>query len=459
MLSEEERFVVLCSLEWIRFYSGLPGHGIPSQILAQVAERCISKPNGVQAGYFCDEETLEELCGCLIKVSPEKVSGKPSFEVLRVNFAHYTVREYVDAGGLLRDSAGQLATPERTMMQLPLKIVLEEALQLNHNMAGLQKMASTDSNTLLETMFADFNIFCTISALHALRYKASEIAQEGHLFRLAFGLFDPSSACFGSLCTVAHNVEDASNTFSNCEAFGQFWNVEFMKAGSPSAMQLLYLLTWIECHETALPLIKRFVEMYGIRQLTHERLRFQTYILLNQSADIHVVDGSIIEAAAQGISTVMSAFEQLLDLVEDLPDPSKLLCLYIGGASCRSNYRVLTRLLECGADSNFRNQRVTSLQIAVSRCSFVGVSTLLTAGADPNGAGNAVESPWEEQSVMSQFNHFLGASPLYIHRRGERLPSDTEVDEGEDSGDIEAILVEYGAKSFLRPESALILRN
>lgn len=449
-----------CLFEWIRFYSDIHGHGIPCQILTQIAARCTSKPNGFESGYFYDEETIKELCGCLIKVSPELVYINPEFTTLTVDFAHYTVREYVDAGGLSRDPAGRLPTPEKTLMQQPWKVVFEEANRLNLNTAGMQKIASADPNSLLEAMFADFNISCTLHALRALHEKASDIAQESHLSRLAFGLFDPSGACFGSLCTFVKQIEDVLTEFTARFAYGGFWDVVFMKIGSPSAMQFVYLFSWVSTN-VAFPLLKRFVEIFGIRPLTQERLRFQEK---EERVDFAVTDGSIIEAAAQGFFfTRTDAFEQLLDLAKGSFDPSKVLRLYIGG-SCYfwddrvSDAHVLTKLLECRANPNTQNQRVTSLQIAVSRHALSGVRTLLMAGADPNEAGSTAESPWEEHSVMAEYNQLFGASPLYICRTFERLGS-AERGRWDDPKHIEATLVEHGAKSFLRPESALILRS
>ena len=459
-LPKEQRYVLRCLLDWIRFYSGLYEHGIPCQLLVQVAERCTSTSNAFRLGYFYDEEIIRELCGCLIKISPTEVLDDPPFTILTVGFAHYTVREYIDAGGHSRDSAGKLATPEGASLQQPLRMVFEEALLVNVNTAALQNMASPDPNSLREAMFADFNISCTVTALYALQGCASEIAKEKHLFRLACGLLDPLSPSFGPLCLLASRIEDRFRYFSKNGMHGQIWKVMFIKGGSPSAMQLIYLLTWVGCDDSTFPLIKRFVEMSGIWQLTQERLRFQTNALLDISFDLcYVMDGSIIEAAAQGLFTDMGAFAQLLDLVGDLPDPSRVLYLYIGGARYGLDNKVLTKLLERGADPNYRKQRVTSLQIAVSRVTFFGVEALLTAGADPNGAGNAAESPWEEKSLMNQFNQFFGASPLYMCRNHVDLESDMGIWDGGGFDDIEAILVEYGAKSFLRPESALILRT
>lgn len=467
MLSEGERLVVHYLLQWIHLYPELHGDPIPSQILVQAAEKCPSTSDAFRLGYFYDEDTIKELCGCVIKMAPEDGYGRDSKGrqhdyVNCVSFAHYTVREYVDSGGLLRDQVAKLATPKRVLAQQPLKVVFEEAHRLHLNSAGMQKMASTDSRDLIETMNTDFDVSCALSALYALPKMASEIAQEEHLFRLAFGLLDPSNTCFRSLCSVAKQVEDVFGWFSDMN--GQFWKMESIKPGSPSAMQLLCLLSWIDYTESNFSLIRRFVERVGIRHLTQERLKVKTEMLIDDGETIDcVIDGSVIEAVAQGTlpTWIGHGFQQLLDLSGYLFDPAKVLLSYIAGDNIgfRGHDGIIRKLLQHGADPNARKQRVTLLQIAIYNEDDAAVSTLLEAKADANNTGSVAESPWEEESYMSRYNKLFGASPLYICRNyglfGGKGRSSLVISEE----DMETMLVQHGAKSFLRPESAIILRS
>src|SRR4051812_15404910 len=74
-------------LTWIHFHSNLYSENIPSATLLQAAGQTDAGLNTSSPEYFYDEESVKEICGCLVNVERPNASS-PSF----VSFAHYTVR-------------------------------------------------------------------------------------------------------------------------------------------------------------------------------------------------------------------------------------------------------------------------------------------------------------------------------------------------------------------------------
>ncbi|KAL6713228.1 hypothetical protein ACLMJK_009349 [Lecanora helva] len=102
---KEERLFVDCALHWIAHHNEMYwGQGIPYKVLIQAAEASISSLTGNQNERFYDKDTLREVCGCLIDVSPEDFLdelGGLHHTYVSVRFAHYSVREYFDSNRTL----------------------------------------------------------------------------------------------------------------------------------------------------------------------------------------------------------------------------------------------------------------------------------------------------------------------------------------------------------------------
>jgi hypothetical protein len=81
-----------------------------------------------------------------------------------------------------------------------------------------------------------------------------------------------------------------------------------------------------------------------------------------------------------------------------------------------SDYCILSKLLQLGANANGSRYKVTPLQIAVERNDFEGVKVLLEAGADLNGTGDGGEMEWERGTYLYIFNELYGLSLLKVCR-------------------------------------------
>ena len=88
------------ALQWIALHNGnYTGKGIPYKMLVQATEATILNLTGNKNERFYDQETLREICGCLINISPETClnsEGQHHHTYISVTFAHYSVREYLN---------------------------------------------------------------------------------------------------------------------------------------------------------------------------------------------------------------------------------------------------------------------------------------------------------------------------------------------------------------------------
>jgi ankyrin repeat protein len=105
--------------------------------------------------------------------------------------------------------------------------------------------------------------------------------------------------------------------------------------------------------------------------------------------------------------------------------------------------------LELGAKTKVTGYSVTPLQIAATSWDLQGVRILLEAGADPKNIGDSGGMTWAEDSLMGRYNCLRDSSPLNIARRVriKSYPAYLQDEESEDdSADIEALLLQHGAK-------------
>jgi hypothetical protein len=465
-IPEEEHLFVHHALQWIYYHNELyDGEGIPCAVLLQGVGKSTVGLTANQNERFYDNETLRELCGCLINITPENstdVLGNIHHTTLAVSFAHYTVREYLDSTRISKSSTAYFTACKENLKQNFMEITFSEAQHIELNELWEWETASNDTCDVIDAVEGNFNGYCVVSALLSLRKWPHEISKQDTLCTLAIDLLDPSKPHFQILRAAAFHIEDSMSSFTNRNWFseGHFWEVLWdPEPCDTDAVHLLNLLLLALLSSECLALAKKFLQGKDTKDFLQTRLTFtaEVWHVVSDHVGHYIFDGSIIEVFAQLAVRTADGFKLLLEYGTGLFDPSKVLLLFIGGHDHNLKYDCegycpAERLLELGADPNMIGYQVTPLQIAVVSWDFEGVSTLLNAGADPNDTGNSDGIVWEMGTLLSRFNHLHNASPLYICRNFECILKGLLKDEREKNlKKIEATLLQYGAEAFLRP--------
>ncbi|KAM0798578.1 hypothetical protein BDR22DRAFT_858945 [Usnea florida] len=469
---EEDHQFVHHTLQLILHHNNLYGGdfdgGIPYAVLVRGVERSVAGLNSNQNDRFYDYETVRELCGCLITVTPERSrfnyalakihDGKVTpqrHNALTVSFAHYTVHEYLRSNRISKSSTAYVASFKEDLEQHFMEMIFAESLQIKTNERRHWSVAESYQRGVVEELERYFMAYCVVSAVCSLRGWSAQISRHNTLSDLAIDLLDPCKAHFSFLVSVAEELTwlefGLNKTHVN-------WKLSWpSEPSNTDAAHLTTLLRQARAKPACLSLAERFLQSKNNKDFLTTRLTF--------SDNAYKFDGSIVEVFAQLAFGASGVFRLLLDNGTGLFDPSKILLLFIGchqdhpNHDC-SNYCLLERLLDLGADPNMDWCWVSPLQIAVQCCDLTAISILLEAGADPNPVENSDGVAWQRDTLPSRFNRLRGASPLYIHRHFDPWKegdimfwTEETLDARQGYSDrIEATLLKYGAKSYLRTE-------
>lgn len=454
---EEERLFVEHALRWIAFHNELyDGQGIPCEVLIQATEASMLSLTGNKNERFYDQDTLREVCGCLIDISPEDLIDRTS---ISVSFAHYSVREYLDSTRISNVVLGYYTIGGEDLKDRFLQITLSEAQQIQSLESWELDTNLTENLDVIQALDSRFDVYCVSSALFSLYKFPSKICGHSTLNALAIDLLDPSIPHYSTMKVVAFFIERATESFSNPYfSFGAFfWTIEWHADTNTELKHLYNLLLLTERDGELLPLAKTFLQGKDLKSLLQAQLCFNRE-MWNISSDNKIKDyvfkGSLIEVFAQLAIRSVDAFKFLVEVGAGSFDPSIALLLYIGAHvhstqfDCK-DFCPLQRLLELGADPNLRGYRITPLQIATFTSDYEGVEMLLKAGAIPNDTGSADGVIWQDDSFMHHLNHLHGASPLRICRDfAIILRPKYRVVGVNDRKKIEALLLYHGAEDF-----------
>ena len=207
---EEERLFVDHVLRWIVHHNGLFNHRIPCEVLIEAAEASMLSVIGNQNECFYDRDTLREVCGCLIDISPEDTldfnrnSGRT---YMSVSFAHCTVREYLDMNRTSDANLSYRTIGRGDLNDDFLEITLSEAQHIKTNESWNSKsnlMAEADD---IGAGFSTFHNYCVSSALLSLFEFPSQIGPHGTLSTLAIYLLDPSKPHYPTLYATACAID------------------------------------------------------------------------------------------------------------------------------------------------------------------------------------------------------------------------------------------------------------
>lgn len=460
---EEERLFVEHALRWIAFHNELnDGQGIPFKVLIQATEASMLSLTGNKNERFYDQDTLREVCGCLIDISPEDlldIFGEHSHTYISVSFAHYSVHEYLDSTRISKAVLGYHTIGGEDLKDRFLEITLSEAQKIESLESWDLDTNLTENTDVIQAVDSRFDVYCVLSALHSLSKFPNQICGHSTLTALAIDLFDPSMPHYSTMEAVAFSIERATESFSNPDlSVGAFvWTVEWHADTDTELKHLYNLLLLTESDGELLPLAKTFLQGKDLKSLLQAQLWFIRYVW-NESCEeftgTYMFKGSLIEVFAQLAIRSVDAFKFLVEVGAGSFDPSIALLLYIGAHvhstqfDCKG-FCPLQRLLELGADPNLRGYRITPLQIATFTSDYEGVEMLLKAGAIPNDTGSADGVIWQDDSFMHHLNLLHGASPLRICRDfAIILRPNYRVVGVNDRKKIEALLLYHGAEAF-----------
>ena len=403
MIPDEDRLFVYLILEWIQCYEELEtgnemfSQNIPCVTLLLGVEKSLARLSGSQNGRFYDENTLRELCGCLINITVERPTnsfGRVYASTHSVSFAHYTVLEYLESSQVLKGSL--------TYSTNYIETVFSEALRI-------QSIDLPTSEFKLHSPhhpeFYNFRFYCVLSSFSVLNLLPEQISKQDILFTLAIDFVNPekphykilSSKAFHNLMSKFSSGWSHQNICHSKRWYLGSWPWD-LSPNETEATHFLRILVLEDRRGECLVLSEKFLQGKECKNFLQVPLRFKIPLPEmdwgSPMGDYFFV-GSIME-----ISVLLSsrAFNLLLDYGTGHFDPSEIilllivsLCYYVG----HQGFLSLKRLLELGPDLDKNKYMFTALQMAVGSREVDGVRSLLEAGADPNNAGNKDGIWWD----------------------------------------------------------------
>ena len=262
-----------------------------------------------------------------------------------------------------------------------------------------------------------------------------------------FNLFHPLKPHFSTLIDAIKFISDIDSMdflkiiYSPC----QFWKIDSRDSKNIEAAIFLGLIQ----ADWSCSLAIEFLKVATLKDLLQSQLYFRSAVIwLGRPLQNYTFEGTLFELCAQ--TGDFKALEYLLKVGTGYFNPSGVLISAASATDYSDNYnRIITDLLERGADVNTILYKVTPLQIAVASSRFDIVKLLLEAGADANATGNVNGIEWKEGTYGRRLYCLHGSSPLYICRKFENHENIGFQRRGfERTSDIEIILRQYGAREF-----------
>jgi hypothetical protein len=458
-------------LTWINFHSELYNHSIPCAVLLQALQFGDEKGSEPNDGHFFDEESLREICGCLINVSLGsgfKIYKHENefYEVPVVSFAHYTVREFLDSDRISTSAAAYFKLGEQVKLDT-LKTVLLTALSFGtYDSSGLDDGSDLDDESDLsqleyrsafEDLTGDFRSYCVVTAIFSIAVYPDKIASQQSLSRMTFRFLDPSGASTQPIMRFLNHCQDGFLLLSennNLLAAFQLWTLVWTAEPNSTTAITMILFSILILTENFEGLVGELLHCSEDKlDWVHEPLQFQLELMgeegTDEELDFPCVDfnGSMIEFFAQEDQWEQRRLRFILDHGGTLPNPTALLYTYVGlhchhvDGECKGTSCLLRRIIDLGADPNDNSYTTTPLQIAVAAWDYNGVETLLGAGADPNGIGDSSGTRW--RGINRDYKDLEGLSALFICQNKLRQGHPESEQQM-----LEALLVRFGAKSF-----------
>ena len=470
---EDEQIFVQHTLYWICYHFEIYGEqGILWRILLEAVARSTSSQGiDLNARYY-DLRILQETCGCLIEIIPPyRRLGSSGFE--NVAFAHFTVREYLDASRYHMQSVLYSAKCKISLWREFKLTTLNGACCVERNRqwemcevpfhvcTGHENsyslpfpqgdVSSTDyRNEIIHAMESNFNIYSLASAIILLK-EDSTISEEPCLIPFIFDVVNPYRQNWKTVKTIIEEIlstgHDDQPHYENRSGWEIFWDDETSTPYAAALVNITYLVTG---PSTQACLVRRLLRHGDADSLIRSHTKFTKLVCWTggyEQIEQIKVEGPLSEVLINVEVMQEPAFEVLLDYGRGFSDPSKLLIVYLTRSHIFDfdSVHLVERLLRNGANPNTSHYHITPLQLAAVFRDTEILKVLLTAGADPNGTIDVNDRASEFAIFKNQFNILAGASPLWIFTNfpyfGEQ--NKCRYKEGE------AFLIEHGARTFL----------
>ncbi|KAG8532304.1 uncharacterized protein KY384_003945 [Bacidia gigantensis] len=438
-IPDKDQMFVHHALQWVCYHGDMHGGcGMPCDVLLQAVNASMAKSTAENNDRIYNNETLRELCGCLINIVSDCGFINANDSSLVVAFAHYTVREWLESSRTSKSSTPFTIACKQLLSKFFARVIISEVSNLKSNEIYEEGVGSQSGPDIMDAIETNFDSYCMVIIPAVLQGCVSELVQDATFRKHALDLLDPSDKRYQTMTSAISSFEIETRYYSDQDWFpiSQFWTMQWLEMPSDIAAWRCFILYISMCSIDAFePLFAQCIKEVGKENLSRTRFRYGQSIAedgLSIFNSEQIFDGSLIQIAAQ-IGTIYEeqGLARLLEYDDVLFNPSKILILYmpchIHENDCEGYRCALSKLLDLGGDANGTYSWITPLQIAVAAWDRPGVSTLLRAGANPNHCGNGDTIPWDKGSIMPRFSHLHGASPLHILRTTECIVEDREV--------------------------------
>ena len=447
---EDEQIFVQHVLYWICYHLEIHrGQGVPWVILLEaVARSTASQGIDLSARYY-DVEMIQQLCGCLVKiVSPKDLQVSNYTYTLGSNsenvvFAHFTVREYLDASRYHKQSTLYSTECKGSLWSTFLLSILNGACCVEQNELWERGDARTHRAEIFDVLENNFNAYSLVSAILLLK-EFDKALEEPALLSLAVDVVNPYKQSWMTAKSVIEVFLDESNGES------PQWEISWEDGtDNPDAAALVNMLYLVDDSSPQADLVRTFLCHRDANSLIRSSLRYTKVISFEGDKKSVKLKGSLFEVLIDLGVVHAPTIEVLLDYDQGFSNSSNMLQRYLrrDHVSYSDSAHLVERFLRNGADPNISYHLLTPLQLAAVFHHTDIIEILLKAGANPNGTGDVDEENFFKDQISSyRLNFLLGASPLYIFRKWADI-GDYDKHEYEEG---EATLIGYGARDFSR---------
>ena len=339
-IDDDERLFVAHVLHWIYIRPTLWRNSITLSTLLQAADLSTRETPDHTQKYGYDEDTLREQCGCLITVTPrEDFVGK---ECICVEFAHYTVVEYLESHRITASPASMFALRNETIVHKLPSAILREALHDSPEVSQHYREYEATGILLSENI----TFWCAATAILFLSSEPWQhrLSCQAHLRELVFELLRPSRPGYLSFSLIWKRILHSqmfglispiipSHVIQSMALFSQ---IKWLSANGCEESVLLLSLLHFHHSPLAEALIRTknsnvFLSKVSLRSRVSIKTVGTEQLYL--SAGTYDLSGTIVEVAAQLGQCPDSVLSFLIKQGSGLFDPSKILYLYFGNWS------------------------------------------------------------------------------------------------------------------------------